>query len=76
MKKDLTTKNKAGKIKECNHAIAVHEGHNLQYHRRTKYADNATTESLSDDCCGGITLFNFCPFCGKSVRGIIKKIKP
>ena len=62
--------------KKCNCAIASHEGHGLEYARKTKWVDKATKESLSDECCGGIVLFNYCPFCGGDVRKIIKKIKP
>ena len=59
---------------QCNHAIAVHEGHDLQYAETTKYQTGATRESLSEECCGGVTLFNYCPFCGVDVRGIILDI--
>ena len=73
MKKSNPTK-KVVKVEKCNHAIAVHEGHDLEYWKSTKYAIGATKESLSDDCCGGVTLFNFCPFCGKKVRVYIESI--
>lgn len=59
---------------KCNHAIAVHEGHNLLYAYKTKYVFPATKEALEQDCCGGVTLFNYCPFCGKEVNKIIKRI--
>jgi len=60
---------------KCNHAIASHEGHGMLYYPGDKYNWKATKEGLHDDCCGGTVLFNYCPFCGKEVRSIIKKIE-
>jgi hypothetical protein len=60
---------------KCNHAIASHEGHGMHYAYKTKYTTPPTKENLEEDCCGGVVLFNHCPFCGKEVRKIIQKIK-
>lgn len=60
--------------RRCNHAIAVHVGHDLEYVGATKFFTKATRESLKDECCGGVQLFNHCPFCGVDVRKIIEKI--
>jgi len=59
---------------KCNHAIAIHEGHSLLYARTTKYQKTLTREEENDGCCGGVSLFNYCPFCGKYVRDIVEKL--
>lgn len=66
-------KNKEKK-KGCNHAIASHEGHGLEYIRTTKWIVGATKDSLNDNCCGGVVLFNYCPFCGVEVRDLSEAI--
>jgi len=48
--------------------MASHEGHGLIYW------SEATKESLTDDCCGGVVLFKYCPFCGENINGWNKKI--
>lgn len=58
---------------ECNHALAVHEGHCLLYARSGKYGrEKLTKKNAEDNCCGGVSLFNYCPFCGKYVRNLIE----
>ena len=72
MKKEKQVKNP---FLACNHAVAVHEGHNLLYVRSTKYRQGIKFGDESDNCCGGVSLFNYCPFCGRFVRDIVEKIQ-
>ena len=58
----------------CNHALAVHEGHNLLYKRETGYTHKLNKKAEEDNCCGGVSLFNYCPFCGKFVRDDIERL--
>ena len=48
--------------KICRHALASHEGHGMIYF------DEATRESLTNECCGGIVVFRYCPFCGENIH--------
>ena len=54
----MTTKFK-GRCDDC--IVACHEGHNLILHSQV------TKEVLLQNCCGGITLFKYCPICGVKV---------
>lgn len=51
----------------CTHVIADHIGHGLLY-------ETCSAMALKAECCGGVELFNYCPYCGKEVRDIIEKI--
>jgi len=46
----------------CDHAVAIHVGHNVILE------SEATRERLADDCCGGISAFEYCPYCGTPIN--------
>lgn len=59
-----------------NHAIAVHEGHSLLYERTTKYQWGLKKGDVENNCCGGVTIFKFCPLCGVDLSKITAKFLP